>query len=611
MAVRSTRKTGSASPRFLLRGESAVASTGLVLAMILLLVMAAAAWWNMRVQRRTFQETRTTQIESLAALLAESSEALLAADDLSTIRRLLVEAGRQHGAECRLVLPGEAIAAHSDLSLVTMPALPATWSDTPASMPARVLAAGRITCSHPLTVAERGGARLDVAAPVRESGWVLWEAQTGLALIGSFALAALLLVYRRMRARVRALAVIRDSLLALHAGETSTALLSVPEEYGDEAAAWNALLAEQDRLQRESLTRKVGEAISARGSGGSELEGACDVMRQGVLLVNGDQRITYANGTAAVYLGAPRDQIAQGLVTDVVDQPSVQELIAAATSGTTRTWTSVEVEQSTGEVTGVLRFSVRPLAGGDAALVVIDDISQQRIAEESRNAFVTQVSHELRGPLTNVRMYAETAIDQGATQPQVLQRCLNVINQEAKRLERVVGDMLSIAEIEAGQYELTRDDVQLDTLLQDLRRDYEAFAGEKSLRLEFDLPPKLPVLHADRDKIALALHNLVGNAIKYTPAEGRIEVRADAGEEAVVIEVSDTGIGIRDEEQTRIFERFYRAGDERVADTTGSGLGLALARDVVRLHGGDITVQSEIDKGSTFVLTLPTLGKAA
>ena len=181
------------------------------------------------------------------------------------------------------------------------------------------------------------------------------------------------------------------------------------------------------------------------------------------------------------------------------------------------------------------------------------------------------------------------------------------------RLERVVSDMLSVAEIEAGTMDLRHDDVRLGELIERLQEDYAAQAAEKSITLEFNLPPKLPVLNADREKITLALHNLVNNAIKYTPEGGRVavNVNVDVDESHIIVDVVDSGIGIADSDVDRIFEKFYRADDTRLADITGSGLGLALTQEVVRMHGGEVRVRSELNKGSTFTMTLPVTSQAA
>jgi signal transduction histidine kinase len=165
--------------------------------------------------------------------------------------------------------------------------------------------------------------------------------------------------------------------------------------------------------------------------------------------------------------------------------------------------------------------------------------------------------------------------------------------------------MLSVAEIEAGSMKLNSDDVRLEPLLEELKAEYAAQAAEKQLSLAFELPPKLPVIRGDRDKITMALHNLIGNALKYTPAGGNVRVKVDSNETSVVVRIEDSGIGIAADEMERIFEKFYRAKDRRVAKITGTGLGLALAREVVRMHGGDITLESQLDRGSTFTMRLP------
>jgi len=155
-----------------------------------------------------------------------------------------------------------------------------------------------------------------------------------------------------------------------------------------------------------------------------------------------------------------------------------------------------------------------------------------------------------------------------------------------------------------------KDDVRLDTLLPELEEDYRAQASEKHIRLTLELPPKVPVVQGDRDKLALALHNVLGNALKYTPEGGRVSVSVTADPKRVDVSVSDSGIGVSPDEQELIFQKFYRSKDARVRTITGSGLGLALAREVVRRHGGDITVQSQVDQGSTFVVSIP-VGRAA
>jgi PAS domain S-box-containing protein len=344
---------------------------------------------------------------------------------------------------------------------------------------------------------------------------------------------------------------------------------------------------------------------------GGALDNACDSMSQGLILVDSSMRVKYANGAAAAFLQSKREDLVGAEMGRFIQQEHLLEALRAAAEGDVCRPTTVEVESGDGH--GVLRFSTRPTRREDvaAAMIVIEDITQQRVAEQARNAFVAHATHELRTPLTNIRLYVETALDEGNEDSKLRAECLNVINQESRRLERMVGDILSVSEIEAGSFQIRRDDVRLDQLFQELEADYRAQAEEKQTQLGFHLPPKVPVVQGDRDKISLALHNLIGNALKYTPSGGKVDVNLEVGESGLVVEVADTGIGIGPEDAEKVFEKFYRASDARVGKITGSGLGLALAREVVRLHGGDITLQSELDKGSTFTMTLPVRAEAA
>jgi signal transduction histidine kinase len=210
-----------------------------------------------------------------------------------------------------------------------------------------------------------------------------------------------------------------------------------------------------------------------------------------------------------------------------------------------------------------------------------------------------------------MRLYLETLVDQGDSDPSIKARCMNVLAGEVRRLERIVSDMLSVSEIEAGSLKISRDDVAPRGIFEEIESDFRALAEDKEITLQFELPPKFLTLQADRDKLTLLLHNLVGNALKYTPSGGMVKVVVEQTPEQLSVQVVDNGIGIRQEELELIFDRFYRAKDRRISSITGSGLGLALARQVARLHGGDIQAQSTIDKGSTFTFVIPNMPATA
>lgn len=513
-----------------------------------------------------------------------------------------------------MLLDGRVL-ADAEPSLITAPRVPDRWPKGPGPGEELAIKDGIIRLVHQLDIPGRGAARLDLTASTQPVGVSRWPAHLGIAVIAATALVGLLLVYRHARSRLRTLGEIRESLLAMHHGEQSMAAVQLRGHLGKEADAWNRLLLENQKVKQQQVADRARQSFGTDRHSSGGIAAACDVMSQGLLLVDRKGKIIYANGAAGNFLNLTGKQLAGSPINDLIDHEEIQELMLATTSGANKRRGSIEIDlrSPVDGGTGVLRFSVRPVPGNHTAgaLVLIEDITQQRAAEDARHAFVAQATHELRTPLTNIRLSAENAIDAGNEDGTVKAQCLNIINEEAHRLERIVADMLSVAEIEAGAIALSHDDVPLENIFERLRADYQSQADEKKIDLKFELPKKYPKIEGDRDKILLALHNLLGNALKYTPEGKQVVVTVDEEDKQLAIHVSDTGIGIDHEYLASIFEKFYRAKDKRVNKITGSGLGLALAREVIRLHGGDITVESQLNQGSSFTLTLPVSAQAA
>jgi signal transduction histidine kinase len=327
-------------------------------------------------------------------------------------------------------------------------------------------------------------------------------------------------------------------------------------------------------------------------------------------------RIRYINGAGALLLGTRRDVAIGMAIEQLVGDQQLVTALRRAGSGEPGARASFEIAAHDGSDEGVLRISVRALAasggsGAVGALLLIEDVTQQRLADHSRNAFVAQATHELRTPLTNVRLYVDELLEEERPTPELQARALETISHETRRLERMVGDMLSISEIEAGTMKLHIDDVRLEPMLRELERDFRAQAVERHIQLDFKLPPKFPTIAADRDKLQMTVANLLGNALKYTSDKGTVTFTLRATQEDVRFEIADSGIGIREEEHELIFRSFYRSKDTRIEGIAGTGLGLPIARQIARLHGGDITVSSVIDKGSTFSLRIPLRAPAS
>jgi two-component system sensor histidine kinase VicK len=269
------------------------------------------------------------------------------------------------------------------------------------------------------------------------------------------------------------------------------------------------------------------------------------------------------------------------------------------------------VEGQDGSHFHVRALPVRTAKQSHCVLALILDVSQQVRADKAREEFVSQVTHELRTPLTNIRAYTETLSSGMFEDPQVITECYNVITKETRRLSRLIEDVLSVSQLEVGTMQLVMDQVDLGELLDESVRDVRGIAESKNIAIELILPAKLDPVTADRDKLAVVINNLLGNALKYTPDNGNVTMSCKAGEGGVRISVRDTGIGIDPQDQERIFEKFQRAQDEAVLAETGTGIGLTTAREIAQQHGGDIAVVSKKGEGATFTLTLPAERGAA
>ncbi|HYE62591.1 MAG TPA: ATP-binding protein [Phycisphaerales bacterium] len=593
------------------RGESAVFSGGLAVVGVVIGVLAASSWWTLETYRSSLVKGRERAVQAASVLIADAASTELAEGDLTTLRKLVQNTAKELDlTTCRVkLLDGRTVAA-SDVKSISKDlaghdTLPETLPDGPAAEMFEHRH-GFVCASLPLEVAGRGKALLEIESPIEFPLLANWEVEAGLGGISVAGMLGLFGAYRLIRRKLRGLGAIGEALRLSGAGEGSAAALRVGDSYGSEAAAWNRLVEERESLRQQLLVQKAAEKVMSRGAGEGDLAGAFDAMWSGILIIDDTGKVRYANGAAGVLLQRKREELSGAEMMAVVNDPAAEPILSVAT-GKLRQRTSIELERRSerGERT-TLRLTARPMRREDhaSAVVLVEDVTQQKVADESRNAFVAQATHELRTPLTNIRLYVETMVDDGENDPQIRAKCLNVIGNEARRLERIVSDMLSVSEIEAGSLKLRAGDIRLDALFEELHADFKAQAEDKEIKLNFALPPKLPVMTGDRDKLMLALHNLVGNALKYTPVGGVVTVQIDAGAELRVA-VTDNGIGISPDEQELIFEKFYRAKDRRIAGITGSGIGLALARQVVRMHGGDITVTSQIDKGSTFTLTVP------
>ena len=241
----------------------------------------------------------------------------------------------------------------------------------------------------------------------------------------------------------------------------------------------------------------------------------------------------------------------------------------------------------------------------DGAVLVFHDITELRQLENVRRDFVANVSHEIRTPLTSIKGYTETLLDGALEDKGNARDFLKIIGADADRLVQLVDDLLDLAKIESGNLALKLVTVPLAGVIDRIIAGLKKQAERRGVALRRELPENLPHVHVDEATIAQVFLNLLDNGIKYNREGGSVTVSARPEGEIVRVDVTDTGIGIPEEDLPRIFERFYRVDKARSRQLGGTGLGLAIVKHIIQAHGGEVSVRSELQKGSTFSFTLP------
>ncbi|MFN2157995.1 MAG: ATP-binding protein [Anaerolineae bacterium] len=239
-------------------------------------------------------------------------------------------------------------------------------------------------------------------------------------------------------------------------------------------------------------------------------------------------------------------------------------------------------------------------------VIVFRDITREREIAQAKNEFVSVVAHELRTPMTSIKGYTDLILQGALGEVNDEQRhFLRIVKANVDRLSELIGDLLDTARIEAGRIRLEIEPIQVTSIVGEVCDSLAETIRERGLELTVEADPDVPTVQADRNRLIQILMNLLSNAYRYTPSGGSITVSVRLTDDAVLVAVADSGIGIAPEDQERIFERFHRVDNEIVNRQTGTGLGLTIARSLVELHGGRLWLESEFGVGSTFFFTLP------
>lgn len=364
---------------------------------------------------------------------------------------------------------------------------------------------------------------------------------------------------------------------------------------------------ERDEIAELAMTfnRMAGqleESINLLSHEKEQLTSILRSMSDGVISVNAHGKIILSNPPAEKFLNLYRDP--QNPKRSKNLPPMLQEVFQYVLQDEAEQMGDIEDQGRTWQLIMAPLYAREQVRG---AVAVMRDVTEERRLEKLRKDFVANVSHELRTPLSMLQGYSEALLDDIADSPEMRQELAQIINDESLRMSRLVNELLDLARMEAGHIDLTLSDLSVKQFVDRVTRKFTGLAREKNVELVGEVADDVPMVRWDEDRIEQVLTNLIGNAIRHTPENGRVTVRAKWMNHQVYLEVEDTGTGIPAEDVPYVFERFYKADKARTRKTNsgGTGLGLAIAKHLAHAHHGQISVTSEVGVGTTFCVQLP------
>ncbi|MGD6967800.1 cell wall metabolism sensor histidine kinase WalK [Rossellomorea vietnamensis] len=352
-----------------------------------------------------------------------------------------------------------------------------------------------------------------------------------------------------------------------------------------------------------NLTKRLQEAQATTEGERRKLSSVLSYMTDGVIATDRKGRVILINDPAAKMLNVSRETVlSQPLVSLLgLDEEYTFEDLSNEQD-------SIILDYSTKEQPYILRanFSVIQKETGfvNGIITVLHDITEQEKIDMERRDFVSNVSHELRTPLTTMRSYLE-ALAEGAWQDEeIAPRFLSVTQDETERMIRLVNDLLQLSKMDSKDYRFNKEWIEFVGFFHQI---IDRFEMSKNQNVDFkrQLPESALFVDIDKDKLTQVLDNIISNALKYSPEGGLITFSVTEKEEHILISVSDQGLGIPQDNLTKIFERFYRVDKARSRQMGGTGLGLAIAKEMISAHGGTIWADSKEGKGTTISFTLP------
>ena len=335
-----------------------------------------------------------------------------------------------------------------------------------------------------------------------------------------------------------------------------------------------------------------------------------DVVHYGIVITDTHDNINHMNAHMLNLLSKERNDVIDRPLGEVLEHEEVLSLVSDQ-GGVAHKTTQRDIEttfpaHAPGEA---FQVTLSYLNDGDGSItgkvISVKNVTSQKSVDRAKHEFVAHVAHELRAPLTTIKSYNEMLMDGEIDNIETQKEFYNTINEETDRLARLIENLLNMSKIEMGNLTIDRGLVKTDGVVKDCIAAIEAPAQKKHITIEKKLPDKWPSLVGDKELLKVAMINVLGNAVKYSPENSNITFSLSEVDHTIIFDVIDQGYGISEEDINHIFDQFYRSSDPHISEQTGSGLGLAMTSDIIRLHDGHIKVQSTPGQGTHFSIELP------
>jgi two-component system phosphate regulon sensor histidine kinase PhoR len=371
----------------------------------------------------------------------------------------------------------------------------------------------------------------------------------------------------------------------------------------------------KDEIEQSSLTAKERQIqIKVLEAEHRHIESVIHAISDGVIVTGAFGDLLLANEAAERIFGFRFETAIRKPIEEVITDKSFLGLLQdMRETGLFVPHRTLEWVQGSGDQARIWRVVLNTVVEGkkreriSGAVAVLHDVTKEKEIAKMKSDFVSNVSHELKTPLASIKAYTEMLLDGEIKEPTQVRECFQTIASETDRMNRLIQNILNLSRLESGLVPVNKTDLAVTEILRDVGDVITPQAAQKNLSMETDLAPVFFRVNGDRDMLYQAILNVLSNAVKYTPNGGKIRVSTYLSDGSVVVEVADTGYGVPQEELQKIFEKFYRSRHSGKT-APGTGLGLALVKHVIEvIHGGKVTVESEVGKGSVFRLSLPAV----